>query len=319
MPDADATAVMDEAGLAPAEVAVIEVTGSGAVSCVQGLLTNDVERPGEGSFVYGAVLTPKGMILSDLWALRHGAAVRLVVPAAGKAVVEEVLRKALPPRLARAAERPELTVWRLAGPRSFEVARAAGLDVPEPGRSSTTLLEGTPVLAARPRAAAFFELELHASAEQAPVLVEVLEQAGARKVVARALEITRILMGWPRLGVEIDQKTLPQEVRFDELEGVSYTKGCYTGQETVARVHFRGHVNRVLGGVSWRTRPEPGSSSVVLQDGREIGYVTSAAWVAPLEKFVGLAKVRRDYDRKKIATACGAPAYIVGLPFSTIG
>ena len=66
----------------------------------------------------------------------------------------------------------------------------------------------------------------------------------------------RILAGWPALGVEIDEKTLPQEVRYDEIGGVSYTKGCYTGQETVARLHFRGHTNRELRGLAWR---EPGA------------------------------------------------------------
>src|SRR5258708_9948328 len=74
--------------------------------------------------------------------------------------------------------------------------------------------------------------------------------------VPAVLELGRILAGWPRLGAEIDQKTLPQEVRYDDINGVSYTKGCYTGQETVSRLHFRGHTNRHLGGLLWQAAPD---------------------------------------------------------------
>ena len=61
--------------------------------------------------------------------------------------------------------------------------------------------------------------------------------------------IARVEAGWPEWGVDIDDTTIPQEANFDELHAISYTKGCYTGQETVARVHFRGHVNRHLRGL----------------------------------------------------------------------
>ena len=88
------------------------------------------------------------------------------------------------------------------------------------------------------------------------------------------MQAARILAGWPALGAEIDERTLPQEVRYDEIGGVSYTKGCYTGQETVARLHFRGHPNRELRGLWWRSdEPEPlnGGSRSVLSGEREVG------------------------------------------------
>ena len=76
--------------------------------------------------------------------------------------------------------------------------------------------------------------------------------AGATGGTSEDREAARILAGWPRLGAEIEERTLPQEVRYDEIGGVSYTKGCYTGQETVARLHFRGHTNRELRGLAGR-------------------------------------------------------------------
>jgi len=315
VPDADAEAVLDGAALAPVAADVLEVTGPGAVDCLQGLFTNDLARPGDGAFLYGAVLSPKGMILSDLWALRREASVFLVVPSAGRAAVDAVLQKSLPPRLARVTPRPGLKVWRLAGPRALEVATVAGILVPEPGRSSVNLVGGAAVMAARPQASAPFGLELYTDALGWHAVRDVLAEAGAHEAGPTALEIARILAGWPRLGAEIDEKTLPQEVRFDELEGVSYTKGCYVGQETVARVHFRGHVNRVMAGLWWTAPPSLRGTPTVLLENRLVGRVTSMAWVPLFGRFVGLAKIRREANRRGRVIACRATAHIVPLPF----
>ena len=62
-------------------------------------------------------------------------------------------------------------------------------------------------------------------------------------------EVARVEAGRPEWGIDMDDATIPQEANFDELGGISYTKGCYTGQEVVARVHFRGHVNRTIRGL----------------------------------------------------------------------
>jgi folate-binding protein YgfZ len=312
---AAADAVLDGCALAPADVALVDVRGPSAVTCLQGMFTNDLERPGDGAFLYGAVLNPKGMILTDLWALRDGAGgATLVVPADGKAALDAVLTKTLPPRLARAADRADTAVLRLVGPLALEAAGRAGLAVPEAGRSAAMDAEGAPALVARPRVPGPFELELHVETAQAATLQQRLAKAGAVPAQPPALELARVLAGWPRLGAEIDDRSLPQEVRYDELDGVSYTKGCYTGQETVARIHFRGHVNRLLTGVMWQELPDF-SSPAVLQQGREVGWITSAAWLAPLEHYVGLAKVRREVDRARAVIAGGVPARLVDLPF----
>jgi folate-binding protein YgfZ len=143
---------------------------------------------------------------------------------------------------------------------------------------------------------------------------DALLEAGAVRSQTAALELARILAGWPRLGAEIDEKTLPQEVRFDENNGVSYTKGCYTGQETVARVHFRGQVTKRLTGLMWDGTPDPASSSI-LQDEKVVGRVTSVAWLPPFEQYFGLGIVRRQADSDRTITAAGAPALIAQLPF----
>src|SRR6266702_2093662 len=209
--------------VARADAAVVALTGPGAVTCFQGLLTNDLEQPGDGAFVYGALLTPKGMIVVDGWAARFGTTVSYTVPAEGRERALATFTRSVPPRLARLSDRTaDVAVYRIAGPRALAVAEAAGLVVPPaPGR----VLQATE------------EVETARAADTAPFVLQVTAPASE----AAALELARVLTGWPRLGAEVDDKTIPQEVRYDEIGGVSYTKGCYTGQETVARLHFRGH------------------------------------------------------------------------------
>ena len=84
--------------------------------------------------------------------------------------------------------------------------------------------------------------------------VERAVAAGATPAGLEAWEIARVEAGRPEWGIDIDDNTIPQEANFDELDAISYTKGCYIGQEAVARVHFRGHVNRHLRGLRARRR-----------------------------------------------------------------
>lgn len=321
VPGHEADAVLDGCLFAAADVGVVEVTGPGAVQCLQGLLTNDVERPGTNGFVYGAVLTPKGMIITDLWAARDGSRFLLVPPAQGLQPLLDTFQRSLPPRLAKFTDRSaEYAVLRLVGPASPEHARRAGIEVPGAGRVHTAIVGEAACLVARPEdeVPSPFDLQVFVPAEEERGVRERLAQADATAGGATALELARVLRGWPRLGAEINQKTLPQEVRFDEHGGVSYTKGCYTGQETVARVHFRGHVNRALTGLIWDDPPEPERSELT-QDGKSRGRVTSIAWLDPVERYVGLAVMRRDVDHGRTVRAAGSTAAIQPLPFDVDG
>jgi folate-binding protein YgfZ len=312
---AEAEAVLDGALLAEPDVALVDVTGPGAVGCIQGLLTNDVEKPGEGCYVYGAVLTPKGMIICDMWVLRERGSVRLTVPRSGLGALLDLFGHSLPPRLARPVERTDdSTVLHLVGPQAREVAARAGLAVPAEGRSTTAIVGESACVLARPSGDAPFGLEIVVSRTQSAAVRRQIGTAGAVEGSGVGLELARVLAGWPALGAEIDGRTLPQEVRYDEIGGVSYTKGCYTGQETVARLHFRGHPNRHLMGLAWDDAPDPAETDVA-QDGKPRGRVTSIAWVAPLERYVGLGIVRREVELSRPVTAAGAQAAVVSLPF----
>lgn len=314
--------------VAPVEAGVIDLTGTGtgAVTCFQGLLTNDIEKPGDGAFVFGALLTAKGMIVVDGWAARAGARVRFTVPADGRERALEIYQRSIPPRLARFEDRSNaLGVLRLAGAHAVAVAGAAGgLPVPHgPGRVLEGKAGDIPVEVARASDAAPFVFQITTAAERRDAVLRRLVSAGAHAASADALELARILAGWPGLASEVDDKTIPQEVRFDEIGGVSYTKGCYTGQETVSRLHFRGHANRLLRGLLFEADPPaaPASGwSAVMQDEREVGRVTSIAWLpdgggSVLGRWIGLAIVRREVAIGATVRAAGREARVVDLPF----
>jgi tRNA-modifying protein YgfZ len=324
-----AAALRDGAIVAEAAVAVIELAGPGAVTAFQGLLTNDIEKPGDGAFLYGALLTPKGMVLVEGWAARTGSRVAYTVPASVAETTRELLKRYVPPRLARLQDRTaEWGVLRLAGPRSLAVAAAAGVPLPGgPGRTSPATAFGIAFEVAQPTEAGPppFVLQLTAARDAIPVLTARLAAAGARVAPTQALELARVLSGWPSAEAELDDKTLPQEIRFDEVAGVSYTKGCYTGQETVSRLHFRGHANRTLRGLLFDSppSPEPGGSpppaTVQYQD-RDVGAITSLAWLPQGPRggrWIGLAVVRREVTPGAMVRAQGVDARVVDLPIQT--
>ncbi len=313
--------------VASAQVGIIDLLGpgEGAITCFQGLLTSDIEKPGDGAFVYGALLTPKGMIVVDGWAARLGARVRFTVPVEGRERALTVLQRSVPPRLARSSDRTEDTaVLRIAGAHAVAVMGAAGFPVPH---TSNRVLEGSvsgiPLEVARTSDVAPFVFQVTVATDHLAAMQRRLVDAGAHAATPEALELARILAGWPRLASEVDEKTIPQEVRFDEIGGVSYTKGCYTGQETVSRLHFRGHPNRHLRGLLFETDPPatPASGwSAVTHEERDVGRVTSIAWLpdgggSVLGRWVGLAIVRREVPPGAIVRAAGREARIVELPF----
>ena len=139
MPDLDLTldrarldALRHGAVLVETRPAVFRVTGSGALTCLQGLLTSDLLAPGDGALLYGAMLTPKGAIVTDAWVFRRGDVVTLVVPCEGRVAALEIFGRTLPPRLARAADLTgEVQVAWLLGDRGFQVLAKSGIGAPE--------------------------------------------------------------------------------------------------------------------------------------------------------------------------------------------
>ncbi|HET8632900.1 MAG TPA: hypothetical protein VFL88_02045 [Gemmatimonadales bacterium] len=297
------------------DAAVFALSGPGAVTCLQGLLTNDVERPGDDSLVYGAVLTPKGMIIADMWVLRTPQEVTLVGDAAAEVPLAETFQRSLPPRLARVSNQSgEMKVLWLVGRGAFEALIRAGLGPLPSAAGRVTVIDTVRgrLLVALGHDTTPFAGFLVGRDGAIALALDVLSGVHVAAHESRLLDGARILAGWPQLGSEIGDRTLPQEVRFDEIGGVSYTKGCYTGQETVARVHFRGHVNRELRGLRWDYPSEPGDADV-LKDGKPVGRISSTLLLD--DRGLALASLRRETAVGDTVEVGGRLATVVALPF----
>lgn len=249
--------------------------GRGALACVQGLVTCDVEGNRDGSRTFGALLTNKGMIVTTVFITRHDAEhLTLETPAPAGPVTAETLRRSLPPRLCTFEDVTTVT---------------SGLGVYGP--RGVALLGEVNAQPAVSRGAQ--GMELSDATERVDSITEKCLRAGAVRATDALLDACRILAGIPALGSEIDDRTLPQEVRLDELGAVSYTKGCYVGQETVARLHFRGHANRRLVAVGLDEAPT-GLPRPLVREGKAVGRLTSAAWADDLDRWFALAVVRHE-------------------------
>ncbi len=275
-------------------LALFRLVGSGRVACLQGLVTCDVEQPGDGAHVFGALLTVKGMIVSPLWITRLADALVIAVPADAAAAVAGAFERSLPPRLCRWEDATSASVpVGLYGPAAQSLLAAVTEGEPPAADRAGPLRHGeATVVAARVSARGLDGFDCIVPSATAAAFLAALAARGAVRLSAALLEERRILAGFPRLGAEIDEKTLPQEVRLDELGGVSYTKGCYLGQETVARIHFRGHANRYLAGLALEREPAS-LPCEILHDGQPAGRLTSACWWDAGRSWAGLAVVRR--------------------------
>jgi folate-binding protein YgfZ len=277
----------------------LSVTGAKAAETLTGLVTNDVLSLNPGRGQYAAALTPKGKIVADLRIFARERAEFLVdAPARAAAGWMGVVRRYVNPRLA-AYEEISDTTWTVGvfGSRAAEIASAAlGVD-----RQSLDALDryahlpvGKRALVARVPDLGIDGFEIIAPRDEASVRWQAMVDAGARPGGLAAWEIARIEAGRPEWGLDVDDTTIAQEANLDDLQAISYTKGCYTGQEVVARVHFRGHVNRHLRGLRFVCRDAPPRGAQIVGDGdKPVGDVRSSA-LSPRLGGVALAMVRRD-------------------------
>jgi folate-binding protein YgfZ len=286
----------------------LTVSGAEAAEYLQGQLTNDVEalEPGEGQ--YAALLDRKGHMQADMRVLRP-AIEELWIDTEPEGL--EATRKHLQMyKIGREVEVADATAERailsLIGPRAVEIAGTAVL--PEHACEPASI-EGVDCLAVGTAGG----IDLIAAAADAERLREALLGAGAVEVGAEAVEILRVEAGTPRFGAEMGAETMPAEAGIVE-RAVSFTKGCYIGQETVARLHYKGKPNRNLRGLRLSGPVAPGASLSLGE--KEVGAVGSAC-VSPALGPIALAIVRREAEPgDELAVGeDGVTARVVDLPF----
>lgn len=284
------------------------VSGPDAAEYLQGQLTNDIEvlAPGEGC--YAALLDRKGHMQADMRVLR--ATPEEIWIDTEPEALEAARRHLQTYKIGRQVEIADVSneraLFSLIGPRSAEIAATPPLP---PQRCTRVTAHGVECLAVGTPDG----IDLAIVAGDAGRLREALLAAGAPEVTEQAAEILRIESGTPRFGSEMGPQTMPAEAGIVET-AVNFEKGCYIGQEPVARLHYKGRPNRRLRGLRLSA---PATAGEPLRLGeKEVGSIGSAC-LSPALGPIGLAIVRREAEPgDELAVGeDGVTARVVDLPF----
>jgi folate-binding protein YgfZ len=301
-------------------------TGEKAAESLTGLVTNDVVSLTPGRGQYAAALTNKGKILADIriFAREDGLLVD-ANPAAG-AQFAAMVKKFVNPRLAKYQDISQQTGdVGVFGAHALKVIRAvfSGTEIPgilTPFAHVSVNAGDSTVMIARVPDFGVDGYDIIGPRDAIEALQVKLVNAGAQEDAGEALHIARIEAGRPEWGIDMDESMLAQEMDMDRLDAISFTKGCYTGQETVARVHYRGHVNRLLRGLRFDQAVfAPSGTALVDESGKEVGTVKSGT-VSPRLGAIALAVIRREVEPGAGLRAAWAGqqlgATVVSLPFA---
>jgi folate-binding protein YgfZ len=296
----------------------LALTGAGAVEFLNGQVTNELADLSPGQGRYAAFLTNKGKMLGDLRILAvpgddAGAIAELALDTEREALqaLFDMIRRY---KVGFAVELHKRTLERgllsLIGPDSARVAGVEQLGEQEHANAPLSV-EGIACLAVRTGDG----VDLLCDSTRTEPLCARLLARGATAVSLESAECLRVEQGRPRYGVDMDETTIPQEAGLNE-RAVSFTKGCYVGQETVARLHYRGKPNRHLRGLRL-SAPATAGELLRLAE-REVGRVGSAA-LSPELGPIALALVRREAQPGALlAVGDGAmTAEVVELPFGS--
>ncbi len=306
--DAQYRLMREEAALvARPGLAAIELAGPDAAEFLQGQLTNEIEALAPGEGCYAALLDRKGHLRADMRVLRL-APERLLLECTD-APLAALLRHLDTYKVGRELDvrdrSDELALLSLLGPRSGQLAGAEGL-TPELAHRELAP-GGVPVRAI----ATDLGVDLLVESAREAELRRVLLDAGAELAGEEAAEVLRIESGRPRFGREMSEATMPAEAGIVE-RAVCFEKGCYIGQEPVARLHYRGRPNRTLRGLRL-SAPAPPGAALSLGE-KAVGEVGSSC-VSPALGPIALAIVRREAEPGDLLeVAGGGEAQVAELP-----
>jgi tRNA-modifying protein YgfZ len=305
-PDAAYRALTEDVALVDrSERGKLALTGSEAKGFLNGQVSNDVEALTPGAGLYAAFLTPKGKMLGDLRVLDLGDELWLDTERGALQGLFDLIRRGAIGWDVQLHKRTlEQALLSLVGPRAAAAAGAEGLGPEHASRAAT--LGGAAVALV----ATDVGVDVICAAQDAG---RVRDALGVPEATAEAAEIVRVESGRPRYGVELDDSVIPQEAGLND-RAVSFTKGCYVGQETVARLHWRGKPNRRLRGLRLAAPAAPGDA-IAARD-REVGRIGSAV-VSPRLGPIALALVRREVEPGDAVAvgSSGAEATVTELPF----
>ncbi len=287
----------------------LALSGSQAAEFLDSVLSNDIAGLSVGQGADAALLTHNGRMLAEVRVLRGEEELLLDTERVALQALFDALTRF---RIGYQAELHKRTLQcgllSLIGPAAESLLGSAPGTVEHEHIAAT--LAGSPVRLIRTD----LGIDVLCAGEQTALIAAELERAGAVAIEEQTAETLRIERGRPRFGVEIDETTMPQEAGIHERT-VSYTKGCYVGQETVARLYWKGRPNRHLRGARLSEPVEPGTP--LLLGTTQVGVLGSFA-ASPRLGLIGLALLRREAEPGAVLNAGdgAASATVVELPFA---
>jgi folate-binding protein YgfZ len=279
----------------------LELTGAETLEFLQGQVTNDVEALVPGSGCYAALRDHKGKILADMRVLRMDDSVWIDCEEVGlPALLKNVRMYSLGRDVKSEDVSAERAILSLIGPAAREA-----LDVAPPEEEHAFVHGEHGIYVSTD-----LGVDVICAAADADAVREAL---GIEPASEEAAECLRIESGRPRQGLDMTSTTIPQEAGINE-RAVSFTKGCYVGQETVARLHYKGKPNRSLRGLKL-TAPVEHGAQIMLGE-REVGTIGSAC-VSPAHGPIALALIRREASPGDTVTVGpdSIEAAVIELPF----
>jgi len=293
---------------------VVAATGDDCVEFLQGMLTNDVAKLVSGEACPALALTIQGRVLADVDVLRLETGIWLLVDGtAATAMVEAFERLVIADDVSLRRDDAQATLA-VVGPTTRRIL--AEVPAPEPWQHVSATIDGVSVRLLGGAPLGDDDVTLLVPREAVDRVQAALARMGAVPCDVAAFETRRIVRGVPRIGIDMGTDTLAVEMPVEMR--ISDRKGCYLGQEVVARATSRGHVNRRLRGIRFE-EDAPAVDAALFVGEKEVGRVTSVASL-PTGDVVGLALVRREHwddgTRLAVGAADGPRAVVAECPLA---
>jgi folate-binding protein YgfZ len=293
---------------------VLKLTGNERVSWLQGMVTNDVQKLIPGTGCYAAHLTPQGKIVAQmhiladeeaLWLSLERAAIPKLLSAFDKLLIMEDVQVS--------DVSNDYSILAVLGPKALAVMESwAGEPLALKGKYAHRNLEDTRIVVSD------LGYEIWVPGAKVDKVLRFIAQSGATAIDHGTWDVLRTEAGMPVYGFDIDETTTMPEIGE---AGINYEKGCYIGQEVVAKIKYIGHVNRRFVGLTFVGMEVPKLKSPIHKGGREVGYVTTTLFSPSLNKPIALGFVNRaayapGNEVEVVSGENALPALIVELPFT---
>ena len=296
----------------------VRAEGADCLRFLHGMVTNTVESLAENEGNYAAVTSARGQTLLDIWVHRLQDCIYMETePGLATKLIDTLDRYLIADDVALSDESDAWTIFGVQGPAAYElIGRVVGRVPPDLPEHHTVIREfdDTPTWVTARSYTGEPGCDLRIAQDHADSLQRALVTAGGTPIGSQVEEILRVEAGIPRYGTEIDESVAPLEAGLNHA--VDFDKGCYIGQEVIAKMHFRGRPRRYLTGLSLHGNT-PVCGNITVND-KIVGRVTTGVKSIHFNRVIALAIIRRGYHEagQRVILDDGSEAEVVTLPFT---